>query len=832
LILRKQDLHIRQGKFIPGLATVLIFTLFLQVSASALISPTDSLHQKLNKYPLPDSTRVDILISLSSALLEKYPDSALIYGREALDISKSKNYIKEKAQSWLQLSNCYLELYEFQQAISYADSASMIFTGLNDERCLAMCKRNAGYGYFFIREFDEAKQYFLEALEYAENSGDDDQIAGLLTNLGNVYYYKGNYPVSLDYYQRSLSIHEKLGNDYSMAKNINNIGLIYRVEEKYQPALDNFLKAYDMFSELEAKPEMAGCLRNIGSLYDILGESELALDYKFRSLKLNQEIGDKRGIAWAYHNIGWNYRNRGENTNAIAYIQKAIDLNREINDYYGVCTGYYELGRNYFTLKNYPQALSAFRDAMALADKYKLLEMQRDVHQYLAKTYEMTGDFKSAYKNHVAYKSYNDSIFNKQDIEKITELKNQYEFEKEKQQIRLEQEQREAIQLRENRIQKLWRNIFIAGFILAGIIALLIYRNTVQKSRANKLLAAQKHEIEKINLSLQERNNQIREQAEELENTNKQLLELSKFKEEMTGMIVHDLKNPLNNIINIPEDIPTNQNKKLRQSGKQMLNLVMNILDVYKYESASIPVNLSATDISRISQQAVEEIMDSANEKNLSIENTIPRATIVHADPELSLRVFINLLTNAVRFAPLNGFVKLKTVAPKPNEKLLRIEVCDNGPGIPASMHQKAFEKYSQADGQQRSGKGSTGLGLAYCKMAVEAQGGTIGVDTSYQNGASIYFTQPLIEISSENGSGSKKPEMHSGLTPKEKSQLQVYLPLFEELEIYQISALRKLVAKIEHETSVNTAWLNNLKNAINFGNEQQLQSIVNLIRS
>lgn len=830
--MQKQALYFWPVGLLGKWGTLLLFTICFQAFVQSQTLQTDSLLKRLSEHPFQDTIRANMLMSLASAYLEINPDSALIYAREALSISKSENLTKEKAQAWLLLSNCYLETYDFQQAISFADSASVTFTGLREERGLAMCKRNAGYGYFYIREFDEAMQNFIEALEYAKNSGDDDQITGLLTNLGNVYYYKGNYPLSLDYYQRSLSIHEKLGNEYSIAKNINNIGLIYRVEEKYQPALDNFLKAYDIFSKLQSKPEMAGCLRNIGSLYDILGESELAIDYKFRSLKLNQEIGDKRGIAWAYHNIGWNYRKRGENTNAIAYIQKAIDLNLEIKDYYGVCTGYYELGRNYFTMKNYSRALSAFREAMALADKHKLLEMQRDVHQYLAKTYEMTGDYKSAYENHLAFKSYNDSIFNKQDIEKITELKNHYEFEKEKQQIRLEQEQREAIQLRENRIQRLWRNIFIAGFLLAGIIALLIYRNTVQKSRANKLLAAQKHEIEKINLSLQEKNKQIGEQAGQLEKTNQQLIKLSKFKEEMTGMIVHDLKNPLNNIINIPDDVPASQNKKLRQSGKQMLNLVMNILDVYKYESTSIPVNLSSTDIYRISQQAVDEIMDIASEKNLSIENTIPEATMVHADPHLLLRVFINLLTNAVRFAPMNGFVKLKTVAPKPGEMLLRAEVCDNGPGIPAGMHQKAFEKFSQADGQQRSGKGSTGLGLAFCKMAVEAQGGTIGVDTSYKNGALIYFTLPLIEISSENGSGSKKPEMHSGLTPEEKSQLQVYLPLFDELEIYEISALRKIVAKIELETSVNTAWINNLKNAINFGNEQQLQSLVNLIRS
>ena len=112
----------------------------------------------------------------------------------------------------------------------------------------------------------------------------------------------------------------------------------------------------------------------------------------------------------------------------------------------------------------------------------------------------------------------------------------------------------------------------------------------------------------------------------------------------------------------------------------------------------------------------------------------------VLADIGLLVRVFQNLLSNAIRFSPPSGEVVLQ-VGTTPDG--VRAEVHDEGPGIAPEHHQLIFEKFGQVRSSRRPGQASSGLGLTFCRLAIEAHGGRIGVRSQLGQGSSLWFSGP-----------------------------------------------------------------------------------------
>ncbi len=116
----------------------------------------------------------------------------------------------------------------------------------------------------------------------------------------------------------------------------------------------------------------------------------------------------------------------------------------------------------------------------------------------------------------------------------------------------------------------------------------------------------------------------------------------------------------------------------------------------------------------------------------------LPKA---RADSELLRRILVNIIGNAIKFSPEGGAIRVSVRA---EHRSVRVMVTDQGPGIPAEYHDKIFDKFGQVESRQTGRKYSTGLGLAFCKMAVEAQGGRIGLDSEIGAGSTFWFTLPI----------------------------------------------------------------------------------------
>lgn len=216
--------------------------------------------------------------------------------------------------------------------------------------------------------------------------------------------------------------------------------------------------------------------------------------------------------------------------------------------------------------------------------------------------------------------------------------------------------------------------------------------------------------------------------------------------EALFHMIVHDLNNPLSTMLgavqillrNAKSDSPGNGKllehlQNMHDSGAEMSLLIRSILDVSKLETGNMPVFLSPVDAVGLLKRLCEQFAPQAETVSVHLSfKSGEDSAMVRADEELLARLLRNLLANALRYAWEGGSVKCG-VKTDGNDVILSIE--DDGPGIPPEYKDKVFDKYFQDTSRGRKGCG-VGLGLTFCKMAADAQGAEIRVESGEGKGA------------------------------------------------------------------------------------------------
>ncbi|MFH2033506.1 MAG: PAS domain-containing sensor histidine kinase [Candidatus Margulisiibacteriota bacterium] len=225
---------------------------------------------------------------------------------------------------------------------------------------------------------------------------------------------------------------------------------------------------------------------------------------------------------------------------------------------------------------------------------------------------------------------------------------------------------------------------------------------------------------------------------------------LENLREDLRHMIVHDLKNPLVGITNTAElfldnllgPITDKQRENLQSmlgSSKKLSNLIMDILQVKSIEEQKMKIN-------KREFQAEEMLKNLAWLNNLALgkktrfETQCQPGLTINGDPDIITRVIENLASNAIKHTPREGSVALNIREEKDS---FLFEVVDTGEGIPREYQDKIFDKFFKVKDQTLKTQMDTGLGLTFCKLAVEAMGCTIGLDSEVGKGSRFYFTLP-----------------------------------------------------------------------------------------
>jgi PAS domain S-box-containing protein len=227
---------------------------------------------------------------------------------------------------------------------------------------------------------------------------------------------------------------------------------------------------------------------------------------------------------------------------------------------------------------------------------------------------------------------------------------------------------------------------------------------------------------------------------------------LDELRADLTSMIFHDLRSPLGNVLSslevlqssIPQDDEALQSVlaiSLR-SGRRLSRLIEQLLDLEQLETGQAVLYKGPGSIPALIVEAVEEIHPIAEGKGHVLNFALPSADLpqVQMDADMIRRVLINLLENAVKYSrPGTGKI---TVSAQKGEGVITVSVSDNGPGIAPRYQEHIFDKFARIHQKDRP-KG-LGLGLAFCRLAVEAHGGKIWVDSDVGKGATFSFTLPV----------------------------------------------------------------------------------------
>jgi len=354
-------------------------------------------------------------------------------------------------------------------------------------------------------------------------------------------------------------------------------------------------------------------------------------------------------------------------------------------------------------------------------------------------------------------------------------------------------------------------------------------RKVIEKTQENeKIIQEQNIRLEREVFA---RTMQLQETNNELKVSNNRLIELNVYKESMTAMIVHDFKNLLNTVIAFSETQPsTRRLQSINSAGRYMHNLVMNILDVQKFESVKVKLAMGENSVEKVVNEAIEQLHFLIEQK--TINTTFKHTEELHTsfDYGLILRVLVNILSNAIKYVDLNGNIEIRALR-KDHHILLSIK--DDGIGITADKIGLVFEKYTQFNTDLSGALRSTGLGLAFCKMAVEAHNGTIGVESEPNKGSDFFFTLPL--LNSSNGYHHKKEittkhtEYKTNLSPQENTILAHFIEELRKWEVYDFSEVKSISKQIALIDNINIKnWNEKLIKVLYSGNPEAFRNFIN----
>jgi signal transduction histidine kinase/CheY-like chemotaxis protein len=274
-----------------------------------------------------------------------------------------------------------------------------------------------------------------------------------------------------------------------------------------------------------------------------------------------------------------------------------------------------------------------------------------------------------------------------------------------------------------------------------------IRERTLDLTRANEELEVQKEE-------LIAQGEELRVQQRELARKNAEVERANRLKSEFLANMSHELRTPLNSIIGFSDLLLEEARESLQPrqvqyledvlgSGRHLLNLINDILDLSKIEAGQLRLELESVEPGEAVAEAVALIQPAARRRRITLLEAVQTPRPVRADRGNLRQILLNLLSNAVKFGPEGSTVEVGVEASGPT---VRFHVRDQGAGIDAALMPRLFAPFVQGESPLVKKHQGTGLGLAICKRLVDLHGGTIEVRCEPGQGTVFAFTLPTAD--------------------------------------------------------------------------------------
>ena len=624
----------------------------------------------------------------------------------------------------VRLTAVYADLND-TAAMAVAEDGYQVARHLGDTATIVSASRIRAE---ILRRFERIKEAIdigTHALNIAKRHGLRKETSKLLNTLALIYTDNAEYDKALRYYFESLSLREASGNDEGISIVLNNIGLIYYRLRNYKKAKEYYQKSLHVKNKINDTYDLDLLLINLGLIYVNLHQLDSAIDYINRGLNVCGKNCSYRALVSSKRGLAELFKESKKFSEAKIYYEEALQIARNSKNRFEQAGILMSLSLIHIKLGEPMKALIMLNEVEALTKDSQYHELTATKYYQYSLLYNQLKDYKNAALYQSKYIELSDSINSRNLAQNLASSESEYE-------------QRANLAIIENKEALLQRQQYLSYAI--GAIALLLavlgyvyYRNNRNTSLINKELSAAK-------VSLEKQNNEIRKVNQDLETLNTE-------KNNLIGIVAHDLRSPLNQVkvlINVIKLTPGSVSgeavdclRMIENSVGILSKMIGKILDVEAIEAKQLNVALERLNFSEEVRSIATRFEVEALQKKIQLHTSIAENVMVMADPTFIDQVLENLLSNAIKFSPPERNIYI-SISPVSNAALC--EIRDEGPGLSDNDKSKLFGKYQRLSAVPTAQEPSTGLGLSIAKKFVDAMQGQIWCESEAGKGASFFI--------------------------------------------------------------------------------------------
>ena len=621
-----------------------------------------------------------------------------------------------------------------QKALEAAKVAESLAADSSAPDALAMSLWLQGEALTRLNRAGEA----LPIIERARNAVGDEKTklaADILLAQGRAERDLSRYGSALSCFQDAYLIYAELGIARSSALALQSIGTLYDSAHQYERVVEYYERASDAFSDGAVLDLVS--LNNRANAYRELERYEDASSMLNQALEMARESAGNVFTLRILTNLAVLEVRRGNLEAANVAIEEALTLstNEEAKGWRPFIWGA-KAQVEKFKGDN-KAARSAIVKTFEGADLTATPPSFRDAHQTAAEVYEELGEASNALTHAKAFKRIDDEGRDIAASANLALMNAEFEVSNKELQIaRLKSEQLEKdIALAAARTRQ-ERTLATAGACLGAVIVATLFYAFATARRRQKASEAFSEVLEGKNI--------------ELTDANAALEKANQAKMEFLATTSHEVRTPLNAIIGLSDvvlngdaiiDRDRDYLKTVNESGRHLLSIVNDILDISKMEAGHLIIDKDATDVAGIVGAVAGIWRKAAEDKGIDLKLTLPECEMgFETDGRLVRQTVSNLLSNAVKFTKEGSIDVALTRA---EDSGFVLTVSDSGVGIPEDAISAIFEPFKQADGRLQREYGGTGLGLAICRKIAEALGGEINVQSTVGKGDYLCRANP-----------------------------------------------------------------------------------------
>jgi len=572
-----------------------------------------------------------------------------------------------------------------EETIYYGEKLVEESGAQNQKGLLRRGHTSVGGGHLNLGNLSKALEAYVNAIQAVRETSDDNAEGHALLNIGGIYYEYGEYLRAKNYLNQGLKVFKSLSNNILIGKSYVRFGYTYYALNSFDTALV-YLDSADYHLSLADGyfKEMLGVYGKVARALSFAGLNEIEKAEKLLP-----------GIYEAFE--------ENEIYIQIAYTQV-------------------ELAKAYRRQGLSKKALELFENSYLLSIKYGFKNVIQDASKHLSEIYKSYGNFEKALEYQSTYHIYRDSLINAEQIQKMADLRTEYE---------VGQKQAEVDLLTtEKRNQQIIIYATTGGGLLILSLLGLVFKNNRDKSKINKQLEVQKRQLQSLN----------------------------KSKDKFFSIISHDLRGPVSAFAGVSRLIKgalKNNDKEgllevaneIDYSVDHLSGLLDNLLNWAMQQQGHFPNVPEKLEINSLIEQTAGVFSNMADGKSILLKVNAPDQLFIWADQNSTMTILRNLISNALKFTQEGGEV---TVESRQRGEMAVIEIADNGLGMSQSTMENLFKLNGRKSAFGTAGEKGLGLGLQLVYEFVEMNNGAIKVESEEGNGTKFIVRLPLFDEVSE----------------------------------------------------------------------------------